>query len=190
MVNTLLTELDGLDDRRGVHVIGATNRPDMLDPAMCRPGRLDKLLYVDLPSADERVEIARTLARSVPLLGGHESRLALETLVRERCDGFSGADLSALVREAGVSALRRAVFAPSGTEMKEGAEGEDVYVSIDDFRYALDKLGPSVSPAQRRRYAAMRNKFAGMSLRYTKGIEAEADEPSGSAESAAVPFNP
>ena len=61
VVNTLLAELDGLDSRRGVFVLAATNRPDILDPAMCQPGRLDKLLYVDLPAADERAEIVRTL---------------------------------------------------------------------------------------------------------------------------------
>src|SRR5712671_8181143 len=69
VVNTLLTELNGLDARRGVFVLAATNRPDMLDPAMCRPGRLDRLLYVDLPAPDERAEIVRTLIsrRRVPL---------------------------------------------------------------------------------------------------------------------------
>ena len=61
VANTLLTKLDCLDSRRGVFVLMATNRPDMLDLAMCRPGRLDKLLYVDLPAADERAEIIRTL---------------------------------------------------------------------------------------------------------------------------------
>lgn len=70
VVNTLLTELDALDARRAVYVIAAMNRPDMIDPAMCRPGRLDKLLYVDLPRAEERGEIVRTLVRRVPSGGG------------------------------------------------------------------------------------------------------------------------
>jgi SpoVK/Ycf46/Vps4 family AAA+-type ATPase len=61
VVNTLLTELDRLDARRGVFVLAATNRPDMLDLAMCCPWRLDKLLYVDLPAPDKRAEIVRTL---------------------------------------------------------------------------------------------------------------------------------
>ncbi|ETW82664.1 nuclear AAA ATPase, partial [Heterobasidion irregulare TC 32-1] len=106
VVNTLLTELDGLDSRKGVFVLGATNRPDMIDPAMCRPGRLDKLLYIDLPTADERVEIVRTMMRKLPL-GPDGAKEAVETLVRERGDGYSGADLAAVVREAGVLALRR-----------------------------------------------------------------------------------
>ncbi|KAH9835158.1 P-loop containing nucleoside triphosphate hydrolase protein, partial [Rhodofomes roseus] len=66
VVNTLLTELDGLDARRAVYVIAATNRPALIGHAMCRPGRLDKLLYVDLPSAEERTEIGRTLMRREP----------------------------------------------------------------------------------------------------------------------------
>jgi len=61
IINTLLTELDGVDSHHGVFVLVATNQPDMLDPAMCRPGRLDKLLYIDLPMADERAEIVHTL---------------------------------------------------------------------------------------------------------------------------------
>ena len=64
VVNTLLTELDGLNDRKGVFVIGATNRPDMIDPAMLRPGRLDKTLYIELPTPEERLEILKTLVRT------------------------------------------------------------------------------------------------------------------------------
>ena len=67
VVNTLLTELDGLEPRVQTYVIAATNRPDMIDPAMCRPGRLDKLLYVDFPSPTERLDILRTLTKSSPL---------------------------------------------------------------------------------------------------------------------------
>ena len=170
VVNTLLTELDGLDARRGVFVLGATNRPDMLDPAMCRPGRLDKLLYVDLPAPDERAEIVRTLLvrRRVPLAPSASSALApadcVAEMVRgERGEGYSGADLAALVREAGVRALRRAL----GTlrEMDEGPVGpergaEGVVVLVEDFRDALDKVAPSVNRAQRRRYEALCETFA------------------------------
>ena len=67
VVNQLLTEMDGLEDRAGVFVIAATNRPDIIDPAMLRPGRLDKLLYVPLPSKDERYQILKTVTKSLPI---------------------------------------------------------------------------------------------------------------------------
>ena len=63
MANTLLAELDGLSDRAGVYIVAATNRPEIIDPAMLRPGRLDTLLYVPLPTSEERVEILKTLCR-------------------------------------------------------------------------------------------------------------------------------
>ena len=67
VVNTLLTELDGLSDRRGVYVIAATNRPDIIDSAMLRPGRLDKQLFIRLPGITERAEILRTLTKKMPI---------------------------------------------------------------------------------------------------------------------------
>lgn len=70
VVNQLLTEMDGLDERRDVFVIAATNRPDIIDPAMLRPGRLDKLLYVPLPTNEDRLQILKTVTRSLPLEDG------------------------------------------------------------------------------------------------------------------------
>ena len=67
MANTLLAELDGLNDRAGVYIVAATNRPDIIDPAMMRPGRLDTLLFVPLPTAPERLEILLTLTKKTPL---------------------------------------------------------------------------------------------------------------------------
>ncbi|KAG6833114.1 hypothetical protein H0H87_011222 [Tephrocybe sp. NHM501043] len=178
VVNTLLTELDGLDARKGVYVIAATNRPDMIDPAMVRPGRLDKLLYVDLPSPDERAEIVHTMTRKVPLgsVDGatlQEVHRGVEVLVRERCDGYSGADLAALVREAGVIALRRTLGALDQMELSEPLSGdyEKVTVQVADFATALGKVNPSVSVAQRRKYEALRNKFAGLPVRTGKDEE-------------------
>jgi ribosome biogenesis ATPase len=190
VVNTLLTELDGLDARRGIFVLAATNRPDMLDPAMCRPGRLDKLLYVDLPAPEERAEIIRTLlagsrTRSrVPLLSPRVGEDVAMIVGGPKGDGYSGADLAALVREAGVRALRRAlgtleemdsrpglgpssgdgvgaaaVDADAGAGERKDAEGAAV-VLFEDFQAALGKVAPSVSKSQRRRYEALRETFA------------------------------
>ncbi|KIY52053.1 AAA-domain-containing protein [Fistulina hepatica ATCC 64428] len=163
VVNTLLTELDGLDARKSVYVIAATNRPDMIDPAMVRPGRLDKLLYVDLPSPDERAEILRTVARRVPLMPDALEQAA--DLVRLHGDGYSGADLQAIVREAGVAALKRTLGALDKLDAGEEsamAEPPAVLVTTADFGAALNKVAPSVSTVQRQRYQALRSKFAGL----------------------------
>lgn len=171
VVNTLLTELDGLDSRKSVYVIAATNRPDMIDPAMVRPGRLDKLLYVDLPTPGEQVEILRTLMRRVPLEASEmcpaeATRAAIETLISERGDGYSGADLAALVREAGVTALKRTLGVLD--DMAEDAPSPKVSVSSADFGKAIDKVSPSVSVAQRRKYKNLHSKFSGLPVRVGK----------------------
>lgn len=153
-----MTELDGLDGRKNVYVVAATNRPDMIDPAMCRPGRLDKLLYVDLPTADERAEIIRTVIRKVRLAPGSRVAEEVELLVREKCDGYSGADLAAIAREAGVCALKRTLGTFDGTVETEAA----VYIDTSDFARALDKIGPSVNAGQRGKYLRLKNKFAGL----------------------------
>ncbi|TFK82699.1 AAA-domain-containing protein [Polyporus arcularius HHB13444] len=147
----------------------------MIDPAMCRPGRLDKLLYVDLPTADERAEIVRKMTRKVPLgsiaTGASPDAIQqkIEELVRERCEGYSGADLAALVREAGVAALKRMLGAldamDGGQYASHPKEDQRVLVSVDDFVQGLDKVQPSVSVAQRRKYEALRSKFAGLPVR-------------------------
>lgn len=103
VVNTLLTELDGLEERAGIYVIAATNRPDMIDEAMLRPGRLETPLFVDLPGPAERVEILSTLLRSKPI----DNLTEIVAVARDACHGYSGADLGALVREAGNSTIRR-----------------------------------------------------------------------------------
>ncbi|KAF2459001.1 ribosome biogenesis ATPase RIX7 [Lineolata rhizophorae] len=126
VVNTLLTELDGLAARAGIYVIAATNRPDIIDTAMLRPGRLETLLYVGLPGADERVEILRALIRKTPI------DVAFAEVGRG-CDKFSGADLGSLLRKAGQLALKR------------GAEE----VREEDFAKAMEEVKPSVGDLKR-----------------------------------------
>ncbi|KAH7470585.1 hypothetical protein PRIC1_001522 [Phytophthora ramorum] len=87
VVNQLLTEMDGLDGRRNVFVMAATNRPDIIDPAMLRPGRLDKLLYVPLPRASERHQILKTISAKCAMAPS----VQLESIAADpRCEGFSG----------------------------------------------------------------------------------------------------
>lgn len=157
VVNTLLTELDGLNDRQGIFVVGATNRPDMIDPAMLRPGRLDKTLYIELPTPSERLEILRTLTRAnrTPLA----PNVDLEAISNaEKCRNFSGADLSLLVREAGVCALKKKFFHGQNiADLDRSGWYEDVgdmliAVTQEDFARALDSISPSVSDADRERY--------------------------------------
>ncbi|PWN50105.1 AAA-domain-containing protein [Violaceomyces palustris] len=187
VVNTLLTELDGLESRVQTYVIAATNRPDMIDPAMCRPGRLDKLLYVDLPTCEERFEILKTLTKKTPMLDGsqvdREDRSQVVDLWKisqdPRCEGFSGADLAALTREAAVSALKETIqfsisLEEGGEELSGGSKkdkaGETkprssppkVLVNHLHFLKALEKVQPSVSIAQRRKYSNLRNRLSGL----------------------------
>ncbi|GAA6047906.1 hypothetical protein JCM3770_006418 [Rhodotorula araucariae] len=165
IVNTLLTELDGLEPRKQVFVIGATNRPDILDPAMCRPGRLDKLLYVDLPSAAERVEILRACARKTPLAADVD---LAAVAAHPRADGLSGADLAALVREAATSAVKE-LFASLDLDLDgpalgappAGQDGLQARVEMRHFAAALERANPSVSRQQRRRFELLRKRFAG-----------------------------
>lgn len=163
VVNTLLTELDGLESRGQVYVIGATNRPDMIDPAMCRPGRLDKLLYVDLPNAGERLEILKTLSHKTPLVRQGDEAVDLPAVATDvRAEGYSGADLANLVREAAVTALRAALSSSSYSEATNGVRAPpQVLISQTDFLRALDKTSPSVSSAQRAKYRVLRSRLSG-----------------------------
>jgi ribosome biogenesis ATPase len=162
VVNQLLTELDGLEPRRHVFIIAATNRPDMIDPAMLRPGRLDKLLYVPLPLAAERAEILRALTSKMPLAAD----VSLAAVAADpRAEGYSGADLAGLAKEAAVLALKEAMTQTT----------EIVAASVDarHFDLALAKISPSVSPRDRKAYARQRIKL-GRSRGHLTG-EAEGD---------------
>ncbi len=123
VVDMLLTEMDGLEDLGDVLVIAATNRPDICDPALIRPGRLDRLILVPAPDADERKNILVVHTAEMPLKEVDLDYLASIT------DGFSGADLEGLVREAGMNALRE------GTKK----------VEMRHFSYALEEIEPSIS---------------------------------------------
>jgi transitional endoplasmic reticulum ATPase len=101
IVNQMLTEMDGIEALRGVVVIGATNRPDLLDPALLRPGRFDRVIYVPPPDTKARYEILKIHTRKIPL--AEDVNLVELAKITE---GYSGADLEALVREAVMLALR------------------------------------------------------------------------------------
>ncbi|KAF3936490.1 Paraplegin [Dactylella cylindrospora] len=157
VVNTLLTELDGLNERKGIYVIAATNRPDMIDPAMLRPGRLDKALFVSLPTAEERLDILKKLTMKMPL---HETIDLWKIAGDNRCHNFSGADLSSLVREAANSAVES--FFPDtllGIPPAQRPTADSISVSPKDFEKAFSMVRPSVSEAERLRFAQMKKTF-------------------------------
>jgi ribosome biogenesis ATPase len=140
VVNTLLTELDGLSNRAGIYVIAATNRPDMIDPAMLRPGRLGTSVFVDLPTPDERVEILKALYKKALPTAAQSEVDGLESVARDvRCTGYSGADLGNLHQAAAVAALKR--------EMATGPGSEELRIQRGDWEVALGKVRASVKDA-------------------------------------------
>ncbi|RLI32328.1 AAA family ATPase [Candidatus Bathyarchaeota archaeon] len=128
VISQLLTEMDGLENLRGVVVIGATNRVDLLEPALLRPGRFDRILEVPPPDKKARLEIFKIHTKNMPLA----EDVNLETLA-EMTEGYVGADIEALCREAALTALR------------EDINAEKVY--LKHFKEAMRKIKPSLMPA-------------------------------------------
>jgi transitional endoplasmic reticulum ATPase len=129
VVAALLTELDGIEPLRDVVVLGATNRPDLIDPALLRPGRLERLVFVEPPDAAARREILRTAGKSIPL----SADVDLDAVAAE-LDGYSAADCVALLREAALTAMRRSIDAAD--------------VTAADLEAARKAVRPSLDPAQ------------------------------------------
>ncbi|WP_433127546.1 AAA family ATPase [Micromonospora sp. CA-240977] len=129
VVAALLTELDGVETLRNVVVVGATNRPDLVDPALLRPGRLERLVYVPPPNGPARAEILRAASRQVPLAPDVDLAALGEELT-----GFSAADCAALVREAALAAMRESLAAAT--------------VTAGHVATARARVRPSLDPAQ------------------------------------------
>ncbi|XP_078314412.1 nuclear valosin-containing protein-like isoform X2 [Crassostrea virginica] len=152
VVNQLLTEMDGLEERKQVFIMGATNRPDIIDPAILRPGRLDRVLFVGLPTPSDREDILKTITKD-----GTRPLLADDVDIKEianhpKCDCYTGADLAALVREASICALR--------TVMKSLTKGgQPVIVNKSHFEEAFLRVKPSVQAKEREKYAKMQEKL-------------------------------
>jgi len=132
IVSQFLTEMDGVEKLDNVVVIAATNRPDIIDPALLRPGRLEKLIYVPPPDLKSRSEILMVHTRIMRL--GDDVRL---DEIAARTEGFTGADIAALVREAGLLSIREAI--------RRGLKPDQVITRADHFEEAIKKVKPSVS---------------------------------------------
>lgn len=151
VVNALLTELDGVGDRSGIYVVGATNRPDCIDPAIRRPGRLGTSVFVGLPTAEERVDILRTIYRNTMTgdtqtsgKGEMDARLR-DIALDQRCEGFSGADLGSLMQAAAQASLERTYYHGDGDfSGAEEIDGPDDEITMEDWEKALNEVKPSV----------------------------------------------
>ncbi|AFL95765.1 cell division protein containing CDC48 domain 1 [Thermococcus cleftensis] len=155
LINQLLTEMDGIQENSGVVVIGATNRPDIIDPALLRPGRFDRLILVPAPDEKARLEIFKVHTRNVPLA----EDVKLEELAK-RTEGYTGADIEAVVREAAMLAMRRAlqkgIIRPG---MRADEIRAKVKVTMKDFEEAMKKIGPSVSEETMEYYRRVQEQF-------------------------------
>jgi len=140
VLNQILSEMDGLEEMKDVLVIAATNRPDMLDTALLRPGRFDKILLVNAPEEKGRKMILDIHAKDMPL--GKD--VNLDQIAKET-EGFTGADLEALVREAGMIALRKNMTAEKVTKK--------------DFNEAKKKVQPSVTKQSLETYKKIEEQF-------------------------------
>ncbi|MCD6592271.1 MAG: CDC48 family AAA ATPase [Thaumarchaeota archaeon] len=133
VTSQILAEMDGIEELSDVLVIGATNRPELLDPAILRPGRFDRLIYVPPPDEKSRYQILKIYTRKMPLAPD----VSLKDLAI-RTEMYSGADLAALCREAAMNALRRSLDAE--------------YVTRQDFEQALNVIKPSITPQLLKEY--------------------------------------
>ncbi|MHA1198883.1 MAG: CDC48 family AAA ATPase [Candidatus Heimdallarchaeaceae archaeon] len=140
VISQLLTELDGLVELKDIVVIAATNRPDIVDPALLRPGRFDRLINIDAPNQKGRLEILKIYTRNMPL----DSTVVLKELASST-EGFVGSDIEALCREAGMIALR--------------TDFEVEKITMEHFKEALQKVYPTVTPDVVKYYQKIEEKF-------------------------------
>ena len=141
VVNQLLTQLDGVEGLEGVWVIGASSRPDLIDPALLRPGRLDRTILCPLPDSQARRDILTVLLRKT---GPVEDRQLVADTVAEMTDNMTGADLTGLVYTAQMIARDR------------GGEA----VTLQDFKTAVSQSSPSVTDSELRKYQNIYSRFS------------------------------
>ena len=152
VVSQLLTELDGIEDMENVVVVATTNRPDLIDDALLRPGRLDRHVHVPVPDEEARRAIFQVHTRDKPLADGVD----LDELAR-RTDGYVGADIEAVAREASMAATREFINSVDPEDI--GDSVSNVRVTMDHFEHALEEVGPSVTEETRERYDEIEQRF-------------------------------
>ncbi|ELY55240.1 ATPase AAA [Natronococcus amylolyticus DSM 10524] len=152
VVSQLLTELDGLEELEDVVVIATTNRPDLIDSALLRPGRLDRHVHVPVPDEEGRKRIFEVHTRDKPLADA----IDLEWLAAET-EGYVGADIEAVTREASMAASREFINSVDPDDMPDTIE--NVRISKEHFEQALEEVQPSVTPETRERYEEIEQQF-------------------------------
>ncbi|WP_128903853.1 CDC48 family AAA ATPase [Halorubrum amylolyticum] len=152
VVSQLLTELDGLESLEDVVVIATTNRPDLIDSALIRPGRLDRHVHVPVPDEGARRKILEVHTRNKPLADDVD----LDVIARKG-EGYVGADIEAVAREASMNASREFVGSVAREEVGESVG--NVRVTMQHFEDALSEVNPSVTPETRERYEEIEKQF-------------------------------
>jgi transitional endoplasmic reticulum ATPase len=152
VVSQLLTEMDGLEELEDVVVVAASNRPDLIDSALLRPGRLDRHVHVPVPDQEARERIFEVHTREKPLADDVD----LEKLAR-RTEGYVGADIEALCREASMAASREFITSVDPEEI-DTAVG-NVRLTMEHFEAALDEVKASVTDEVRERYDEIEERF-------------------------------
>ncbi len=145
VVSQLLTELDGLEELKDVVVIAATNRPDMVDPALLRPGRIERHIYIPPPDREARKEIFRIHTKDMPLADD----VSIDELA-EKTEGYSGADIEAVCREAGMQAIREFIGSSDQESIRDTVKR--IRVHRRHFEKALEKVKPSLTEEDIKRY--------------------------------------
>ncbi|QGN07653.1 AAA family ATPase [Halorhabdus sp. CBA1104] len=152
VVSQLLTELDGLEDLEDVVVIATTNRPDLIDAALLRPGRLDRHIHVPVPDEEARRKVFEVHTRDKPLA----ENVDLDELAR-RTDGYVGADIEAVAREAAMAATREFIRSVDPEDVDDSMG--NVLINAEHFETAMDEVGPSVDSDTRERYQEIEQRF-------------------------------
>jgi len=119
-MNQILTEMDGIGEKKNVFFIGATNRPEILDEALLRPGRLDSLIYIPLPDLEARISIFKAVTRKTPCA----KNVSMQQLAR-LTEGFSGADIAEICQVAAKAAVRESIEAEARYKSAQELQGDE-----------------------------------------------------------------
>merc|ERR1712154_497828 len=164
VMNQLLREMDGINPAKQIFFIGATNRPDIIDPAIKRPGRLDQMIFIDLPDFPSRVSILKATLRKSPV----DPSVDFEYLA-EQTHGYSGADIGGISKVAAKLAIRstianqvarlKAIEAGDIDEDEDEEEDAVPMITMDMLRRSLKEAKRSVTPAEYQKYLSMKVQF-------------------------------